>query len=183
MSKKPGANIIFFLRKPYPHQQNRWIILILVPLFISLFMVTFQPFGLQFVVHENKSLLLVGYGLVTFIVLGLDMYILRQVFPKLFLEERWMIISEVLFQSLIVLSIAAGNYLYSVLFSIASWSGITGFLIFIIFTFAVAIIPIVGIFSVGIFSLGIFNIALYATGFFIWGWKKNYPCFPGVEKK
>ena len=136
MSKAQTGSVTKYLRKPYPHRHNRWVILVLIPLFISLFMVTFQPFGLQLLVHENKNLLLVGYGLVTFIVLGFDMYILPLILPKLFNEERWQVISEVFYQIWIVLSISVGNYFYSAKFSIASWHGLHGLLIFIGFTFA-----------------------------------------------
>lgn len=145
MSKGPGAKLKAFLRKPYPHQPDRWIILILVPLFVSLFMVTFQPFGLQMLVHEHKNLLLVGYGFVTFLVLGFDMYVLPLIIPKLSCEEGWLVINEVLYLTWIVLSISIGNYFYSVLFSIASWHGLYGLMVFIGFTFAIAIIPTAGI--------------------------------------
>lgn len=134
-----------FLLKPYPHQHNRWVILVLIPLFVSLFMVTFQPFGLQMFSHENKNLLLIGYGLVTFVLLGFNMYLLRILLPGLFNESRWLVLSEALYQMWIVLSIAAGNYIYSSLFSIVQWNGLYGFLVFIGFTFAVAIVPILGV--------------------------------------
>jgi len=134
-----------YLRKPYPHLHNRWIIVVLIPLFVSLFMVTFQPFGLQSMIRDNKSLLQVGYGLVTFAVLIVDMYLLPLILPKLFSEERWLVISELLYLVWIVLTISAGNYLYSVQFSIVTWNGLNGLLIFIAYTFAIGIIPIVGI--------------------------------------
>ncbi len=145
MSQTLTGRIKKYLHKPYPRQDNRWIILVLIPLFISFFMVTFQPFGLQMFSHENKNLLLVGYGIVTFIVLVIDMYILPLVLPQLFREERWLMISEIFYLVWIVLSISAGNYAYSVIFSIGAWHGMAGLLIFIGFTFAIAIIPIVGI--------------------------------------
>jgi len=93
----------------------------------------------------HKSLLLTGYGMVTLIVLIFDMYFLQWIFPGLFKESRWFIISEIIYLGWIVISIGAGNYLYSVLFSIVPWSGVYGFLVFITFTFAVAIIPILGV--------------------------------------
>ena len=134
-----------YLRKPYPKLHNRWIIVVLIPLFVSLFMVTFQPFGLQSMIRDNKSLLQVGYGLVTFAVLVVDMYLLPLILPKLFSEERWLVISELLYLVWIVLTISAGNYLYSVQFSIVTWNGLNGLLLFIAYTFAIGIIPIVGI--------------------------------------
>jgi hypothetical protein len=108
-------------------------------------MVTFQPFGLQLFAHEQKNILLLGYGLVTFIVLFFDMYILQWIIPKLFNEEKWFILSEMVYQVWIVLSISLGNYLYSTMFHITRWRGMEGMLIFTSFTIAIAVIPIVGI--------------------------------------
>lgn len=132
-----------YLLRPYPYQPKRWIVLILLPLFIALFIVVFQPFGLQGMRHEYKSLLLVGYGFVTLVVLGFNMYFLPWIFPKPFSESRWTILSEGLWLTWQILTIGVGNYLYSVYFNIAHWSGIYGLLIFVGFTFAIGIFPVV----------------------------------------
>lgn len=145
MSRHPLKLARQFLFKPYPHMHNRWIILVLIPLFISLFMVTFQPFGLQMFTHEYKHLLLIGYGMVTFVILALDMYVLPWIFPGLFSEKKWYVLSEILYQLWIVLSIAGGNYLYSTITSISGWRGLNGFIVFAGFTFAIAVIPVLAI--------------------------------------
>lgn len=143
MEKNNRSNILAFLRQPYPLHPNRWMALVLVPLFISLFMVTFQPFGLQSSTVENKNLLLVGYGLVTLIMLAANMYLLPLIFPRRFREKSWSVASEILHMTWIVLTISVGNYAYSVLFDIVRWAGVQGLIIFIGFTFSIAIIPIV----------------------------------------
>lgn len=145
MSNTIGGKVKRYLLKPYPKLDNKWVILVLIPLIVSLFMVTFQPFGLQLLTHEHKNLLLLGYGLVSFVVLAIDMYILPLIFPGLFRESRWFVISELLYLLWIVLSIAIGNYIYSIVFSIANWHGLYGLFVFTGFTFAVALIPIFGI--------------------------------------
>ncbi len=138
-------SIIDFARKPYPLGLNKWGIIISISLFVSLFMVVFQPFGLQNLESGQKSLLLTGYGLVTFVVLVLDMIFLPIVFPGVFKEEKWTIFRETAWLAWIVITISFGNYVYSDVLSIVHWVGIKGYLYFIVFTFTIAIIPIVGV--------------------------------------
>ena len=40
-------DILEYLRKPYPLNLNRWGIIIVISLFVSVFMLVFQPFGLH----------------------------------------------------------------------------------------------------------------------------------------
>lgn len=138
-------NIFDYARKPYPLNHNRWGIILIISPFVSLFMVVFQPFGLQSFESDNKSILLAGYGLVTFVVLFLDMFILPFVIPGLIKEEKWTVFREVLFLTWIIITIAAGNYIYSVLLSIVYWVGMEGFIVFTVFTLLISIIPIIGV--------------------------------------
>jgi len=108
-------------------------------------MVMFQPFGLQDLESDSKSLLLAGYGLVTFVVLCIDLFIVPFIFPSVFKEEKWTVSREIILLIGIVITIAIGNYLYSVLLSIVSWVGIKGFIIFTGFTLCISIIPIIGV--------------------------------------
>jgi len=137
--------LIEYARKPYPFSLNKWGVIISISLFISFFMVVFQPFGLQNLESDRASFLLAGYGLVTFVVLVFDMIILPLVFPGIFREERWTVFREVVWLVWIVVTISIGNYVYSGVFSIVPWVGIKGPLIFTGFTFAIAIIPITGV--------------------------------------
>jgi len=138
-------NLLDFARKPYPMILSRWSIILVISPFISLFMVIFQPFGLQDLESDGKLLLLAGYGLVTFVVLCIDLFLIPFIFPSVFMEEKWTILKEIIFLIVIVITIAAGNYLYSVLLSIVSWVGFVGFAIFTGFTFFISIIPIIGV--------------------------------------
>jgi hypothetical protein len=138
-------NILEYARKPYPLRLSHWGIIIAISLFVSIFMVVFQPFGLQAMDSDRKSLLLTGYGLVTFVVLFVDMIILPLVFHGVFREERWTVFKQVIWLVWIVITIAFGNYVYSDLLSIVHWIGIKGYLYFIGFTFSIAVIPIIGV--------------------------------------
>jgi len=144
--KMPGT-LLSALRRPYPHQPNRWVILVLLPLFISLFLVTFQPFGLHGFSHEYKHLLLIGFGGVTLVMLALNMYLMPWILPKFYREENWTVGREMIFLIVVVLTISVGNYFYSVIFGIAQWVGLYGLIVFVGFTFAIAVVPIILILS------------------------------------
>ena len=137
--------ILEYAKKPYPLSLNRWGIVIVISVFVSFFMLVFQPFGLQEMETDRKSFLLAGYGLVTFVVLFINMIILPHIFPGIFREERWTLSREVVWLIWIVITIAFGNYIYSDLLSIVYWIGLKGYIYFIGFTFSIAIIPIVGV--------------------------------------
>ena len=133
------------LNKPYPAILNKWKITLSVSVFISIFLCVFQPFGLQFVQINNKTVVLAGYGLITFILLLLNLYLLPLLFKKSFREENWTVGKQILWLICIVLSISVGNYGYSIYFLIFPWLGIKGILVFIAFTFPIALIPITAI--------------------------------------
>ena len=137
------SSLLSILNKPYPPIQKIWKSAISISLFISLFLYVFQPFGLQLLQHEYKSLVLVGYGLVTFVVLIANKSILPLIIPNLFEEEGWTIKKQILWLIWLLFSISLGNYIYAVLFTVIPWSGFYGLLIFIAFTVAIGLIPIV----------------------------------------
>lgn len=139
------AKLIEYARKPFPMHTSRWGVIISVSVFVSFFLVVFQPFGLQYMESDYKSYLLAGYGLVTFIVLVIDMFILPIAIPGFFREERWTVAREAMFLVWILLTIGSGNYAYSVFLDIVPWIGIKGFSVFVLFTFAIAIIPMAGL--------------------------------------
>ncbi len=133
------------LNKSYPQPLNKYKTIFLVSLFIALFLILFQPFGLQRFNHEHKTLLLAGYGLVTFLVLATHMLIIPKIWPSWFADEHWTIKSQIVWLLLIILNIGVGNYIYSTAFHIIQWAGIYGLLIFVLFTLLVAIIPVTAV--------------------------------------
>jgi hypothetical protein len=137
--------VLEYIRKPYPVIQNKWALILIISLFISFFLVLFQPFGLQTLESGKKILLLAGYGLVTFIILLINLRFIPFVVPELFREEKWTVFREILLVGWILITITAGNYLYSVLLHIVPWKGASGFFIFTGFTLAVAFIPVIGV--------------------------------------
>ena len=132
-----------FLNNPYPSILNKWRTAILVSLFIAFFLGVFQPFGLQSLVIDHKNLILLGYGLVTFLILLVNLFVLPLVFKRFFKEANWRVWKQVTWSAGLILTISSGNYAYSVLASIVPWVGLQGFLVFLLFTVPIAIIPMV----------------------------------------
>ena len=131
------------LNKPYPILLNKWKLTLYVSIFISFFLSVFQPFGLQFVNIDNKTIVLIGYGIVTFSILLIDLFLIPLLFKKSFRNENWTVWKQIVWLTFMILTISIGNYVYSITFSIFQWVGLRGFLIFISFTFPIAIIPII----------------------------------------
>jgi len=134
-----------YLNQPYPVRANKWKLIFIISLFIAMFMVIFQPFGLQFVQKENKSLILAGYGLVTFIMLVINLIVFPKLFPRFLDEDKWTVKKQILWLLWVVFTIGIGNYYYSILVSIIMWSGLSGFILLQGFTMLIALFPIVTI--------------------------------------
>lgn len=131
------------LREPYPVNVKKWPMIISISCFIGLFLMMFQPFGLQFVEVENKSLVLFGYGVITFIILTLNILVLPLIFPKYFDEKNWTVGKQILWLNIDVLMIAVGNYFYSVFMLVFPWVAWEGMITFIGFTLPIGMFPAV----------------------------------------
>ncbi len=130
-----------YFNQPYPLPKSKWKLIIFISLFVAIFMLVFQPFGLSDYQHDYKTILIAGYGLVCFIVLIFNLFIVAALFKKWFLPTSWTLFRQIVWLTWILFSIGIGNYLYSsLLFSIWSWMGL---IVFQMFTLAVGIIPVV----------------------------------------
>jgi hypothetical protein len=130
-----------YLIQQYPLEENIWKIIIPISLFVGLFMLIFQPFGLDGFQSSNKYLILTGYGLVTFLVLIVNLWLIPSVLPALFREESWTVLKEIFFLLWILFTVGLANLLYS------SWTmgfplSFTNILAFQTYTLAVGILPI-----------------------------------------
>ena len=130
-----------YLFQCYPVEGNVWRIIIPISLFIGLFIIVFQPFGLSDLESDYKFLILTGFGLVTFIILILNLILIPSLLPGIFKEEKWTVLKELFFLLWILFTVGLGNLLYS------SWTmefrlTISNILIFQSYTLAIGIIPI-----------------------------------------
>jgi hypothetical protein len=130
-----------YFHQPYPLSENNWKLPFSISLFVALFMIVFQPFGLVNLHHTYKTFFLAGYGGVCLVVLMINSLISSFFLKNWFNAASWTLIKQILWLSWTLLTIGTGNYLYSaVLFSFWSWHG---FIVFQVYTMAVGIIPIV----------------------------------------
>ena len=130
-----------YLGQPYPQSCNKWKLNITISLFIGLFMLIFQPFGISGSNNLYKAAFCFGYGFVTFVILLINLHLIPFFFPSLFENKRWTVKKQIVWLVFIIFSIGLGNFVYtSVLFSF--WN-LHYFLLFQVYTSIVGIIPIV----------------------------------------
>jgi len=134
-------SIIKYLSQPYPQVENIWKVILPISGFIGLFMVVFQPFGLYSLQVEYKSLLLSGYGLVTFLILVFDLYLLPVLLPGLFRAEKWTVLSELLNLAWILFTVGLANLVYSS-FTIGFTLDLNNIIVFQAYTLFIGMIPI-----------------------------------------
>ena len=130
-----------YLQQPYPLFENRWRIIISISLFIALFMLVFQPFGISNYTGEYKHLFETGYGVVTFIVLIIDLFVFPLFLEEWFITRKWTVLKQIIWQLWILFSIGLGNFIYSSVF-LQFANGFHAFLIYQFYTLVVGILPI-----------------------------------------
>lgn len=134
------------LNQPYPFSESteqRLRKAALMGLFVGLFLLVFQPFGLEDWQTPYKWVKILGFGGITFAVTGLHFWLWTRLLPRQFSDDYWTVGREILFIIFIILTIALANLLYlSVLgtfvFSAANLIGAVAI------TFLVGIFPTAG---------------------------------------
>ena len=129
-----------YLKQPYPLHTNKWRLIISISLFIGLFMLIFQPFGLSQVTGEFRYLFYMGFGVVTMIMMIVDIVVIQYFFKKQFDYKQWTVQKQLIWLSWIIFSVGLGNFIYTSVFSLHwSWEA---FIYFQLVTLAVGLIPI-----------------------------------------
>lgn len=140
-----------YINRPYRRIKENWKLTVIISLFIALFMLLFQPFGLSTYKSDYRWIVFLGYGAITFVILTVNLFVLTRLFSKWF--ENWTIGKQMLWLTWIIFTIGTANYLYSsIIFPM--FAGMKGFLLFQAFTL------IVGVFPVVILTLVSYNIKL-----------------------
>ena len=133
------------LYQPYPIQESKrsqWITAILFSLFITLFLILFQPFGTGGIRGDHKILILSGYGGITFIALVFNFFGIKSFFPKIFQIEKWTTLKEIIWILWVFFTIGLGNFFYTSLFFSFTGHFLKDMLFFQIFTLTIGIIPV-----------------------------------------
>jgi len=132
------------LNQPYPLAEvtrKNIIGLVLAGVFVAVFLLIFQPFGIFQWQTDHKVIKVAGYGVVTVVVLLIDYFLIRRSWKAVFNEKDWKVWKELVWQLFILTSIAAANYFYNIfILNIAAFR-IAALAFTILTTFSVGIFP------------------------------------------
>lgn len=138
--------LVAFIRQPYPSHESTGQILgrsLLIGAFVGLFLLLFQPFGINEWQLPYKSLKVLGFGLVTFGVLLIDSLLLPRLFPRQFSETNWTVGREITYILTHILLITVANRFYLGWLTGHSLAGGWGWVLGM--TFLIGIFPAVGV--------------------------------------
>ncbi|MBL7083593.1 MAG: LytTR family transcriptional regulator DNA-binding domain-containing protein [Candidatus Aminicenantes bacterium] len=137
-----------FLKQPYPLRLDAEYDLknaFLISLFVFLFLLVFQPFGLSTIEPELKYLLIIGFSGVCFLFLLINLLIIPKILKNVFNEGNWTVLKRIMWCLWIVFTIGIGNYLFTWLFDAIFDFYRLGFDLFIfiqLITLLIAVFPI-----------------------------------------
>ena len=137
-------NISDWLHKPYPlivDIKLQLLISLSFGIFIYIFLLVFQPFGLENII-ANKFTYLIGFGLVTTLVMFFTYTISPKIAPQVFDMEKWNIGKEILFIGFTVSLITIFNFEYNTIFGAGIVHQHSLFFHFLI-TLAVGFFPVI----------------------------------------
>ena len=135
------------LKEPYPLYKDvrKQLPFILgLGLFIFLFLYIFQPFEIDTLKGDTKVYYLMGFGLITSVILSISQIILPATFNQFFEEENWTIGKQFLYLLFFISLILAICYLYFNWYNGISTS-LSRFFSFYSQTFALALFPVGGL--------------------------------------
>lgn len=140
-----------FLHKPFPRNEthgSHWRSALITGTIVFTFLFIFRPFGMYRFETSLIALITAGYGVITALMVLLNIYLWAALFPEWFREEKWTTGKEILFILWIIFCIGLANAFYSVYIfnDTVSWSYL---LQFQFFTMLVSIIPV----TVNVFTL------------------------------
>lgn len=136
------------LQSPYPLDSTRLSLLLYAlgsGLFVTLFFFIFGPFGFPLLPQAPRLALYAGYGVVTALAVAANGLLLPLLLPRLFREQGWTLLRQMLWMGWVTLTIGLGAYLLSgavcARFAIpADWVRLRTI---VVHTFIIAVFPIV----------------------------------------
>jgi len=122
---------------------------LLTGMFVSVFLLVFQPFGLSGNEPGLRDLLIAGYGLASFLAIAFSLILVPRILGKVFREEHWTVGREILWVLWIVFAVGLANFLFASLVNAIHPFFKTGFnpllylLLFQFMSLVIALFPIV----------------------------------------
>lgn len=111
----PTFGLLSLLRRPFPRPESsssRWLLVLGVSVFVTLFLLIFEPFGLSSEISQ-RVLVIAGYGAVTAICMSALLVLPTAMFPTYYSEERWTVWKEIVQLMVTISVIGLGNTLYT----------------------------------------------------------------------
>lgn len=145
MPQSISISLLIFFTAKYPfyaNQKQARKIVFSIAIFIGLFCIVFQPFGMA--ACESPYLIALGFGLVTLFTCYFNIVILPKIFPDVLNNKDWKVYKEILWVLWIVFTIGAANFFYTSLFFIME-KPILCFLVIQLFTAIIALLPAIAI--------------------------------------
>ncbi len=105
-----------YLNRSYPFNNNlkhNVKIILGIGFGLFLFLILFEPFGLDSVEAEKKTITLAGFGLITGLTLTFNLLIIPLIIPKWFNEDKWKIKNELVWNLWILLNLCGGYFGFS----------------------------------------------------------------------
>lgn len=107
---------LHFLKQPYPYETTRYSklrVIISVSIFVFLFLLIFQPFGLRYLGSDVLILRIGEYVAFIFLVLCFNVLLLPMFFGDFFSDENWTIFKNILFTLYNVVAVGFCSLLYA----------------------------------------------------------------------
>lgn len=131
------------LNKPYPVVEsitNRILLCIYFGVFVFLFLLFFQPFGIANTPY-NLFYITLGYGATCFIVMFFLNVVSYISFQNFFSENNWTVKKEILWTLLNIFLIGAANFLFTFFMSMTSFS-LQSFWWYTLYTIGIGAFPV-----------------------------------------
>jgi hypothetical protein len=103
-----------FLKKSYPFNDDlkrNAKIIFLLSIGVLVFLLLLQPLDISSLGDKDKIYLVIGFGVITFLSLSLNLLILPSFFSKIFLNNDWIVWKEIIWDLWILFTISFGYYL------------------------------------------------------------------------
>jgi len=102
--------------KPYPFNEDlkhNSKVIFFISLGVPLFLFLLQPFGFTQLPKQEKYYLIIGFGVITFLVLSLHLLFIPSVLPKNFTSSKWNVKKEIFWNLWILFTMLSGYFFYN----------------------------------------------------------------------
>lgn len=136
--------IVKYLHQPYPCSERTRKTIAVISLLVCAVLFVFQPFGIGHIPAKWRYWIILGYGVVTAVVMCLQIYLLPLAFPRFYGENHWTVGRNIFNTVITILFVTLGNIAYGYALGI-TWQhfNTTVLLSALLITTAVGILPVV----------------------------------------